>query len=322
MTNFWQKLDKPILALAPMAGITDSAFRQICFEFGANVVYTEMVSVDGLVHDSQKTKDLLSMNKKEGKVVVQIFGKRPELFGEAVKIVQKTGATGIDINFGCPAKKVVAHGGGVTLMRDLNKCFEIVRETCNASKLPVSVKIRASIKNGSKNVTATQFVKKIMKLPVSAIMIHGRSYEQGFSGDVNDIDFSMIKKVKELVGRKMVVLANGGIKKPEDASLMLAKTKADGIGLAQGVYGKPWLFEQVKKYLNTDKFQEKSLEQIKKVALHHARLNFKTKGERGMFEIRKHLAWYFRGFPDASKWRAKLVRVESVRDVEEILKQV
>ena len=166
MNNFWQKLEKPILALAPMAGITDSSFRLICKELGADVVYSEMVSADGLHYDSKKTLELLKFNKKELPLVVQLFGKRLEAFPKACEIIEKAGVSGVDINFGCPAKKVVAHGGGVTLMRDLDKCFEIVKVVCESTKLPVSVKLRTSINkiNGPGKVTALQFIRKIKKL--------------------------------------------------------------------------------------------------------------------------------------------------------------
>jgi len=311
--DFWQKLSRPILALAPMAGYTDSAFRLICKKFGADVVYTEMISADALYYDSKKTLKMLEFDKKEKPVVCQLFGKRPEMFAKAVSIVQKAGFDGIDINFGCPARKVVAHGGGVTLMKNLDKCYEIIKTVCEASNLPVSIKIRASIKN----IQATDLVEKIKDLPVSAIMIHGRSYEKGFSGAV---DFEMIKKVKEKFNG--LVLANGGIYTPEDAKQMLEKTKADGIGLARGLWGKPFLFKQIKDFLKNGKYKTWDLKQIKKIALDHAKLMDKTKGERGIREMRKFLLFYFKGFAGASKVRQQLVRVESVGEIESILKEI
>jgi len=320
MKNFWQKLKKPIIALAPMAGITDSAFRLLCRDLEADVVYSEMTSVDGLYYDSEKTLELLEFNKKEQPVVVQLFGKKPELFGKAAKIVEEAGVSGIDINFGCPARKVVRHGGGVTLMRNLDLCYELVQATTEAVKTPVSVKIRTSIATVDKNsiVTGVDFVKKIKDLPVAALMIHGRSYEQGFQGNMNDINFEMIKEVRNNFNG--ILLANGGINTPEDASLILEKTGADGIGLARGIYGKPWLFKQIKDYLKTGKYSEPALKEIKKIAIKHAKLLYKTKGEKGMFEIRKHLTWYFKGFDGASEMRKKLVLVTSVKDIEKILK--
>lgn len=316
MKNFWLKFKKPIISLAPMAGITDSAFRQICKEYGADVVYSEMISVDGLHYKSKKTIELLKFNKKEKPIVIQLFGSRPELFAEAAKIVEKLGADGIDINFGCPAPKIYKSGGGVKLMRDLDLCYEIIKATCEAVRIPVSLKIRSSINSlAGKKITALDFVHKIKDLPISAIMVHGRSYEKGFSGPV---DSEIIKKVKENFSG--IVLGNGGIVNPEKAKEMLEKTGVDGIGLAQGVLGKPWLFEQVKDYLKKGKYKEYNFSQIKKVALKHATLNYKLKGGQGILEIRKHLAWYFRGFEGASALRQKLIRVEGLDDIKKILK--
>jgi tRNA-dihydrouridine synthase len=344
MKNFWKKFKKPILALAPMAGITDSAFRLLCKNFGADVVYSEMTSVDGLYYKGKKTMAMLEFNKKEQPFVVQLFGKKPELFSKAAKIVESSGAAGIDINFGCPARKVVAHGGGVTLMRDLNLCYELIQATVEAVEIPVSVKIRTAINlnrttpspslkrrgnddgrttplirgaRGVKKVTALNFVKKIRDLPVAAVMVHGRSYEQGFKGDINDIDFKMIKEVKKRF--KGIVLANGRINSPEDAKILLNKTGADGVGLARGLYGKPWLFKQIKDYLTTGQYSKPNFSEIKKIALKHAKLLYKTKGKKGMFEIRKHLAWYIKGFEGASEMRKKLMLVKSVYEIEKTL---
>lgn len=323
--NFWQKIKKPILCLAPMAGITDSAFRQLCKKYGADVVYTEMISADGLYYESKKTLAMLEFAKTEKPIVCQLFGKRPENFSKAAKIVEQAGFDGIDINFGCPARKVVAHGGGVTLMRDLEKCREIVAAVCQATRLPVSVKIRTRIgpigrigdlrQVRDKEITAVDFVTAIKGLAVAAMMVHGRSYEQGFSGP---IDCEVIKKIKQQFAG--IVLANGGINTPEDAAEILKKTGADGVGLARGVLGRPWLFKQVRQYLTMRKYEELNFEEIKKIALAHAILSKKSKGDYGLVELRKHLAWYVKGAPGASRLREKLVRVESVEEVGRLLK--
>jgi len=319
MKNFWQKLNKPILALAPMAGITDSAFRQICKKYGADVVYSEMISVAGLHYNSAKTVKMLEHSKKEQPVVFQLFGKEPELFIEAAKLIAKKGGAGVDLNFGCPAPKIYKYGGGVKLMRDLDLCYEIVKNTCKAVKIPVSVKLRASIKtlDKKKTITALDFLRKIKDLPVKAVMVHGRSYEQGFSGEP---DLPMIKKVKE--NFKGVVLGNGGIKSPALAKLMLDKTKVDGLGLAQGVLGKPWLFEQVKEYLVKGKYDEYEIGKVKKIMLEHAKLNYKLKDKRGVLEMRKHLAWYVRGFPKAAEIRSQLIKSENISQINKILKKL
>lgn len=314
---FWSKLKKPILALAPMAGVTDLAFRQICKKYGADVVYTEMISADGLHYGSKKTLPMLKIAKSEHPVIVQLFGKRPPMFVKAAKICEQAGFDGIDINFGCPAKKVVAHGGGVTMMRDLALCQEIIKTVCQSTKLPVSVKIRSSINrtSGRGEITAVDFIKAIKNLPVSAVMVHGRSFEQPFAGEP---DYAMIKKVKQEF--RGIVLGNGGIFTPEQAKIMLAKTGADGIGLARGLYGRPWLFQQIKDYLQHGKYQEFTWTKIKKVMPEHAKLAFKAKGEHGLIELRKHLAWYVKGLPQAAAWRQKLVVIKSLKEIENILK--
>jgi tRNA-dihydrouridine synthase B len=315
--NFWKKLKTPFLVMAPMAGITDSAFRQLCRKNGADVVYTEMISIDALYYDSKKTLEMLQMNAKERPVVLQLFGKRPELIAKAVEEIEKFKYSGIDLNFGCPARKVVAHEGGVSLLKDLNLCHELVHALCEATKLPVSVKTRVGINNGNKQVTVFDFLDKIKELPVSALMLHGRTYEQGFSGEVN---YEAMKAAREKFNG--VFIGNGGLNNPEDAKKMLELTGADGLGIARGVYGRPWIFKQIKDYLIKGKYANPTFKKIKRIALDHAHFNFETKGAFGIIEMRKHLCWYFRGFPDAAKLREKLVRVESVAEIEKILSEI
>ena len=316
--NFWLSIGKPVLALAPMAGITDSAFRQLCRKYGADVVYTEMVSADGLHFDSQKTLELLKYFPKEKPIVVQLFGKDPEKFIKAAQIVTKLGFDGIDINFGCPAKKVVGHGGGVTLMRDMGLCYNIIKNVCDHTPLPVSIKIRTSInkKDGSGKILALELVKKIKDLPITTIMVHGRSYEEKFSGEIN---YEMVKEIKE--NFPGIILANGNITNPEIAQKTLELTKTDGLGLARGLYGRPWLFEEIKKYLKTGKYKKKTWNQIKKIALEHAKLNFNSKEEHGIIEMRKHLLFYSKGQKQAKEMRKDLVQVESIEDIAKIFKK-
>ena len=322
MKNFWLKIKKPILALAPMAGVTDSAFRQLCREYGADVVYTEMVSADGLYYDSKKTLEFLKFSKAEKPVVIQLFGKYPEKFTKAAQLAQRAGFDGIDINFGCPAKKVAGHGGGVTLMRDPQKCRSIIEAVLAGTTLPVSVKLRSSIKNGDTVVTALDFIRVIKDLPIAAIMIHGRPYENPFNAQ---IDYKMIK----LAGSEFIkshptgiVLANGGINCPEDAKTMLDMTGAHGLGIARGVYGKPWIFQQIKDHLKKGKYQEFTHQKIKKVILSHAQAVFKAKDKHGIIELRKHLLWYVKGWPNARELRSQLVVGETLKDIKNICKNI
>lgn len=301
-----------------MAGITDSAFRQISRKFGADAVYTEMVSADGLFYDSKKTLELLKFKKSEKPIIAQLFGKRPECFAKAVKIVEKLGYDGVDINFGCPAKKVVGHGGGISLLKNLDLCHEIVNAAVDNVKIPVSVKTRTSINLGkNKKVAVMDFINKIKDLPVAALMLHGRSYEEGFSGQIN---LAMMKQARDIFPG--VFIANGGITQPEDAKIILAKTGADGIALARSLYGRPWLFQEIREYLDDGKYQTFDLKKIKKAAIQHAKFLSKEKGRHGMLEMRKHLCFYFKGFYGASDVRQKLVRVETVEDVKKVLKEI
>jgi len=336
MKNFWKKLPRPILALAPMAGVTDSAFRQICRENGADVVYSEMASATALFYNAQKTLELLEFNKSERPYVVQLFGKVPEHFGVAAKIItQKIKPDGIDINFGCPAKKVFGHGSGCALMPQKKLAREIVKSVCENTNLPVSIKIRAGI--GSTN--ALKFIKNIKDLKFSAVMVHGRTYESKFTGQV---DFAIVSEIKKIISDK-IVLANGWIDTPEKASeVLLNYPELDGIGIARGALGRPFIFQEIKSLLNchSERSEEslpasrrviRSLDKlgmtnkydfkfIKRLAIRHAQLLYKTKGKKGMFEIRKHLAWYVKGFPSASELRKKLVLVKSVKEIKTILK--
>jgi len=375
MKNFWQKLKKPILALAPMAGITDSAFRLICRRYGTDVVYSEMASASALYYKPKKTLELLKFNRKERPYVVQLFGKNPEHFAKAARILdslplekgelerdfhpklkQKSPLIplfqrgkiyrpdGLDINFGCPAKKVFNHGSGCALMLDIKLTREIIEAVLRNTSLPVSIKIRA----GVKKQTALNFIKKLKDLPFQAIMLHGRTYEGGFGGPV---DFALAQKIKQSVPEKIVLL-NGGITNPKQAREILDQYPLiDGLGIGRGVLGRPWLFEEIKNLLQnpsllikercreaTERYNfEKNhpvksprsevvrpladeFNRVKKVIMEHAKLIYKNKPRTGALEIRKHLAWYVRGFPGASEMRKKLVRTESLEEIKRILK--
>lgn len=297
-----------------MAGITDSAFRQICMENGADVAYSEMASVSALFFKPAKTLELLKSGSAERPYVVQLFGKDPAHFAKAAQIVtSKTKPDGIDINFGCPAKKVFGHGSGCALMPQPELAREIISAVCANTDLPVSIKIRAGIKD----TTALHFIEAVKDLPFTAIMVHGRTYEGGFSAVP---DFAIAEEIKKIVPDK-IVLANGGIHTPEDARNILKKYPSiDGLGIARGVWGKPYLFAQIKENVTTGKYADYDFAKIKKIAIRHAELLWASKDATGMLEIRKHLAWYFKGFPNASELRQKLVRSQSVAEIKNILK--
>lgn len=309
MKNFWEKLNKNFLCLAPMAGITDSAFRQTCKKFGACVVYSEMASVNALHYAPEKTLDMLKFDKIERPYVVQLFGSDPEFFKNAVEIVEKKiKPDGIDINFGCPVPKIAKQKAGAELGKDLLQSRKVIKAVLSSTKLPVSVKIRKQVGD----VSAIDFLDNIKDLDVKAVMIHGRALSQMHSGPV---DSDIIKKARNHFGG--IIIANGGVNDKKSAEELFNKTKADGIGIAQGTLGKPWIFQEVK----NNKLEIKSLDQVFKVVLDHAKLVEKNKGQKGIFEMRKHLCWYVQGFPGARKLREEFIKVESLEDIKKIIKK-
>ncbi|MDP2918307.1 MAG: tRNA-dihydrouridine synthase family protein, partial [bacterium] len=248
MSRFsWQKLPRPFFALAPLAGISDSPFRQICKEQGADLVFTELISAEALSRCQKKTLDLIAFSQKERPIILQLFGKNPESFAAAARVIENLPAKqkpdGLDLNCGCPARKVKGHGSGIALMRDPDLVNKIIENITKNTALPLSIKIRAGIKK--EKIQASEFVSGINWRKLAAITVHGRYFEQGFSGE---IDFAEIKKIKKIVGSK-IVIANGGIKDYKSGKIMLEKTKSDGLMIGQGSFGKPWVFGEIKQKL-------------------------------------------------------------------------
>ena len=314
--NFWEKLKssgRPIMALAPMAGFTDIAFRQICSAYGADVVYSEMASATALYyHQDDNDNDTLRLlqwdEKKEANFVVQLFGSKPEHFGVAAKIIEKKiKPQGLDINFGCPVSKVIKQGAGADLMKNLKGARDVIEAVLANSSLPLAVKIRAK----SGEVEALDFVKNIADLPIAAIMIHGRSLNQGFAGEA---DFSIAEKVQPYF--KGVILMNGGINDLAAAKRALALSGADGLGLARGALARPWLFQEIRE----DREIIYGQAEICALLYRHASLLVSLKGEAALVEWRKQSCWYVQGLAGASNLRSRLVQVSTLKQLEDILK--
>jgi len=306
--NFWSGLNKPIYALAPMAGVADSAFRRMCKAYGADVVYSEMVSATAIVYGSKKTLELARFTKEERPFVVQLFGGKPEHFAAAARIVEKKiKPDGLDINFGCPVKKVARQGAGAALMDDLKMARAVIEAVIDNTKLPVSIKIRAS----AGKVDAIRFLRAMKDLDIKAVMIHGRSLKQGHAGEV---DWKIIKQARKYFSG--VILANGGVKDRLSAGKLLELTLADGVGIGQGAWGRPWIFSQLKTH-NSQLIIKKLVFQT---ALRHAKLAEKLKGKTGIVEMRKHLCWYMSGMKNASELRRELVKVKKFGEIKEILR--
>lgn len=308
-----------------MEGVTDSAFRTLCREQGADVVYTEFMAAEAILHGGPTVFKKMAFRDQERPVVCQIFGKTPAAFAIAAQKVQALGFDGIDLNFGCPARKVVGHGSGVALLREPQHARRLIEAALKKITIPLSIKVRSSIRKESKEMapgtpersTALDLVEAISDLPVAAIMIHGRNYEQGHQGDV---DTAMIRAVKERFTG--IVLANGGITTPERTKTMLEETGADGVGIARGTWGQPWIFSQAKQYLKTGAYDQITPPDLAAVINRHALLLFEEKNAHGLLEFRKHFGRYITGFRGAAELRARAVRVETIQDVEQIVNEV
>ena len=317
MQNFWQEFNKPILALAPMCGVTDLPFRLMTKKYGADLLYTEMIMVQSLARNNPAAIRLAKIDENEKPVIIQLGGKEPKLFKESAKIAKEMGASGIDINFGCPAKKIAGNDSGVALLRNLTLSREIIEATLNgAGHLPVSIKTRTSIKlkDGKGHQTSLDLLDYVQDLPIAAVMIHGRSFEAPW---IEEIDYEYIKQVKRSF--KGIVLANGGIYEPEIAKKTLDITGADGVGIGHGVYGRPWIFQEIKDYLQTGKYINKTWAEKKQIALEHLSLAHEKKGDLGLPEFKKQLLWYIKGLPGAASYRERMSQITSLNDFKQAL---
>ena len=302
------------LFLAPMAGITDRAFRQVCKEFGADVLVTEMISSRGIYYKDKKTKELLSFSDAEQPIGIQLFGNEPDIMAYAVKVVEECSPKFIDVNMGCPMPKIVNNGDGSALMKNHILAGKIIETMAKATKLPITVKFRAGYT--SETINAVEFAKIMEVSGASAIAVHPRTREQFYTGKA---DHSITAKVKESV--KIPVIANGDIFSPEDAKNVMEKTSCDNLMIARGTYGNPFIFKQIKEYLKTGSYEEVSVEERLKTALHQLELMCQFKPERqAVPEARKHMAWYLKGLYGGAKLKNKIFEAATKQEIADLLK--
>lgn len=312
----WDKIEKPVLALAPMEGYTDSAFRQLVKEYVPQVIcFTEFTSADALKYNSKKSLEKIAFSNKEKPLIVQLFGKKPEHFIEAAKHVQQLGAAGIDINMGCPAKNVVASQHGSALMKNPDLAAEIVHILSKNTSLPLSVKSRIGFSSFNE-ADFQSFCIKLQEAGAKLLTIHGRTTKQGFSGKS---DWKPLYKIKKMLN--IPVIGNGDVDSAKNA---LSKLKnLDGIMVGRATFGNPLIMLEIYKALHPKAKLPKKQPDWFELAKKHIDLSVKTKGEkRAMFEMRKHLAMYIKGFPYAAKYRSKLVRVETEKEAFGLLDEI
>lgn len=300
--------------LGPMAGVTDLPFRLLCKEQGAGLVCMEMVSAKGIMYHNKNTESLLKIHSEEMPASLQFFGSEPKILSEMAKRIEERPFTFLDINMGCPVPKVVKNGEGSALMKDPRLVYELVSAVVKAIKKPVTVKIRKGFND--EHVNAVEIAKIIEEAGAAAVAVHGRTREQYYSGRA---DWEIIRQVKEAVS--IPVIGNGDVTSGERAIAMQEQTGCDGVMIARGAQGNPWIFSELTAYEQTGELPPRpTLEDIKKTMLRHARLQLEYKGEyMGIREMRKHVAWYVKGLHGAARLRDEINKVEYYEGLENIL---
>lgn len=302
--------------LAPMAGVTDLAFRTVCKEYGADLVVSEMISSRGLHYKDKKTAALLKTNQTEAPLIVQLFGNNPVIMAESAKTLESMGVSYLDINMGCPAPKIVKNGDGCALMKNEILAGKIAETVVQAVSVPVSVKFRAGWDTDSQN--AVSFAKVMEYSGVSAIAIHGRTKKQFYSGTAN---LEIIKRVKEAVS--IPVIGNGDITSGASAKNMLDKTGCDSIMVGRGALGNPFIFQSIKKTLAGETYSEPTLFERQRAMQRHIELMRETKPERvGVPEMRKHFAWYVKGLPHSAKLKVQAFSAKTYEELFDLVNEM
>lgn len=312
--------DKPVL-LAPMEDVTDIAFRLMCKKFGADMVYTEFVSSDALIRSVNKTQQKLITHEEERPVVIQIYGREVDPMVEAAKIVEEAQPDILDINFGCPVKRVAGKGAGAGMLRDIPKMLEITKAVVDAVKIPVTVKTRLGWDNDSKIIV--DLAEQLQDCGVAALAVHGRTRSQMYTGEA---DWSLIGKIKENQRMHIPIIGNGDVTSDVIAKEKFDKYGVDAIMVGRATIGRPWIFKEIKHYLQTgEHMPELSFEE--KMAVIRQQVNdsvARLDEYRGILHIRRHLAAtpLFKGIPNFRDTRIAMLRAASVEELFAILAQI
>lgn len=307
--------------LAPMEDVTDPAFRLMCKRFGADMVYTEFVSSDALVRSVNSTMRKLNISDEERPVAIQIYGKTTDAMVEAARMVEEAHPDVIDLNFGCPVKKVAGKGAGAGLLRDIPKMLEITRSVVDAVKLPVTVKTRLGWDDNSKIIV--DLAEQLQDCGIAALTIHGRTRAQMYTGDA---DWTLIGKVKENPRMHIPIIGNGDITTPERAKECFEKYGVDAVMIGRASFGRPWIFKEVKHYLQTGELlpplsAEWRLDVLKQEVLDSVNL---LDERRGILHVRRHIAAspLFKGIPNFRETRIAMLRAETKEDLFQIFTQL
>lgn len=303
--------EKPLL-LAPMEDVTDPSFRFMCKEFGADVVYTEFISSDGLIRDGAKSVKKLDISDSERPVGIQIYGHLIEPMVEAARIAEAANPDIIDINFGCPVRKIATRGAGSGMMRDVPLMVEMTRQIVNAVNKPVTVKTRLGWDDDNKNIE--EIALRLQDVGIKALTIHGRTRAQLYSGTA---DWTLIGKIKNDPRIEIPIIGNGDIASAEGAAKAFDKYGVDGIMIGRATYGRPWIFREIKHYLRTGEvLPQPTVRERVEIAKRHLAKSIEVKGNHiGVIEMRRHLSNYFKGLPDFKQTRIKLVTLYDIPEL-------
>lgn len=309
------------LMLAPMEDVTDASFRYICKEFGASMVYTEFVSSDGLVHDAKKSFEKFLTYEDEAPIGIQIYGNLPDAMVESARMADRAqeivgghGADLIDINFGCPVRKIAGRGAGSGMMKEPDKMVAITKAVVEAVGKPVTVKTRLGWDDDSKIIV--ELAERLQDVGIQALTVHGRTRQQMYTGEA---DWTLIGRIKENPRMHIPIIGNGDINSAVKARDAFDRYGVDGIMIGRATFGHPWIFREIRHFLDTgEELPQMSVEDRVDLARKHLRRSLELKGDRiGILEMRRHLSCYFKGLPDFKETRLRLV---TLNDPDELMK--
>ncbi len=313
------ELGEQPLFLAPMEDVTDPSFRYMCKGFGADVVYTEFISADGLIRDAWKSRAKLNIDDGERPVGIQIYGNQIEPMVEAARIAASVNPDIIDINFGCPVKKIAGRGAGSGMMRDVPLMVEMTRQIVDAVKIPVTVKTRLGWDEESKNIE--DIALRLQDVGIKALTIHGRTRSQMYRGEA---DWTLIGAVKNNPLINIPIIGNGDIDSGETAKEMFNRYGVDGVMVGRATYGRPWIFKEIRHFLSTgEHMPQPSVRERVEIAREHLSKSIEVKGGQvGILEMRRHLSNYFKGLPDFKPTRLKLVTLTDPEELQETIASI